>query len=95
MSEILGSFFTVITLIKSVVHVFVYALEVFLFVRVIMSWIPGSDDNAFGNFIYAVTEPLVGTVRNLLNKIRALRELPFDFSVLVSYLILNILLMFI
>ncbi len=95
MSEILGSFFTVVTLIKAIVHVFVYALEVFLFIRVIMSWIPGSDDNAFGNFIYSVTEPLVGTVRKLLNRIRVLRESPLDFSVLVSYMILNFLLLFI
>ena len=95
MSEILGSFLAVIALIKAIVHVFVYALEVFLFIRVIMSWMPGSDDNAFGNFIYAVTEPLVGTVRNLLNRIRILRESPLDFSVLISYMILNFLLLFI
>lgn len=95
MSDILGSFFAVVALIKAIVHVFVYALEMFLFIRVIMSWIPGSDDNAFGNFVYSVTEPLVGTVRNLLNRIRALRDSPIDFSVFVSYLILNFLLMFI
>ncbi len=95
MSEILDAFFALITLIKAIIHLFVYAIEVFLFIRVIMSWIPGSDDGAFGNFIYMVTEPLVGTVRTLLNKIRVLRESPIDFSVLVSYIILNFLLMFI
>ncbi|MBR6681725.1 MAG: YggT family protein [Clostridia bacterium] len=95
MSEILGSFFTVVALIKVIVHLFVYAMETFLLIRVIMSWIPGSDDNAFGNFIYTVTEPLVGAVRNLLYRIRALRELPIDFSVLVSCFLLNFLLMLI
>lgn len=70
------------------------ALQVAMFVRAIMSWIPGLDDNKFGDFLYALTEPVIAPVRALLSRIRFFNELPIDVSFLIAYLLLSLISMF-
>jgi len=70
------------------------ALQVAMFVRAIMSWIPGLDDNKFGDFLYALTEPVIAPVRALLSRFRFFNELPIDMSFLIAYLLLSLVSMF-
>lgn len=81
-------------LIKTVIRCMVYAEQICLIIRAVMSWFPGIDDGAFGDFIFAVTEPLVAFVRSIVLKVRFFRDLPIDISLFLSCVLLSILLTF-
>lgn len=72
----------------------VWILQGAMFIRAIMSWIPGLDENKFGDFLYALTEPFIVPVRAVLDRIPLFQGLPIDMSFLVTYLLLSLLSMF-
>ena len=72
----------------------IWVLQAAMFVRAIMSWFPGLDDNKFGDFLYALTEPVILPVRALLDRIPLFQGLPIDMSFLFTYLLLSLLSMF-
>ncbi len=66
-------------------------LQLALFLRALSSWFPQVRGSKFGTMLYALTEPMVAPVRNQLQKIPALRQMPIDFSVLIVFLLLSFL----
>ncbi len=78
--------FTVIYLFSSIIDVFLSVTLFLMLVRVVLSWIPVSDDNAIEEFVYAATEPFVIPVRFVFDKFDALNGLPIDIPFFVSYL---------
>lgn len=83
-----------LTTVAEIVRLFVYALDICLVIRAILSWFPDLAEGNLGEFVYTVTEPLVGFVRNILMKIRFFRDAPFDLSVFFSCVLLGFLLLF-
>ena len=79
-------------LIKSVVIVFLTAVQFAMLGRAILSWFP-MNSNKLTDFLYAVTEPFIYPVRMLFEKMRWFQGLPIDISFLVSYLLISIVLM--
>lgn len=69
----------------------VVALQLFMFVRAILSWVMPEEDNALIRFVNSVTEPVIYPVRALLDRIEAIRNLPFDISFMVTFILLVIL----
>ncbi len=65
-------------------------LQTLLFVRVIISWFPNFQGGAIMEFLYYFTEPILAPIRRFLMRIRQLQQLPVDLSVLVAYLLLEI-----
>lgn len=65
-----------------------------LLVRAICSWIPSFQDSAIYNFTYAITEPILFPVRNLLMRFEWVRNFPLDISFLVVFLLNNVFLSF-
>ncbi|NLE12106.1 MAG: YggT family protein [Clostridiales bacterium] len=63
-------------------------LQLLLFARAILSWIPDMRGSRVSEFLISVTEPLIMPVRAVLSKFEALRGLPIDISFLVTYLLL-------
>lgn len=63
--------------------------------RVLMSWIPvESRRNPLVDFLVAVTEPVLGPCRDLVNAILSalgvdLRRMPIDFSPMLAYFIID------
>lgn len=62
----------------------------FMFVRAILSWIMPEEDNVLIRFVHMVTEPVIFPVRALLNRIEAVRNMPFDMSFMVTFILLVI-----
>lgn len=60
-----------------------------LFIRVIMSWFADETNKIYG-FLIMMTEPFIAPVRALLSKISQGRGMPIDISVLITYLLLNV-----
>ena len=83
--------FIVIYLFSSIIDVFLSVTLFLMLVRVVLSWIPVSDDNAIEEFVYATTEPFVIPVRLIFDKFDALNGLPIDLPFFVSYILITFL----
>lgn len=79
----------IIYLVVNIVYLAISALQLLMLVRAIMSWLPFDDSSPLLRFVYCVTEPVILPVRNLLDKIGFLSDLPIDISFLVTYMILT------
>ena len=66
-------------------------LQLAMFVRAILSWIPGADENKLGDFLYAVTEPFIVPVRAILDRIPLFQGFPMDMSFFFTFILLSIL----
>lgn len=84
----------ILLLFAAVTRCLVYALDILLLARVLLSWFPDVGDGAIGDFVFYITEPLVGFVRSIIFRFRFFRESPIDFSVFFSCVLCGILLTF-
>ncbi|MDP4108964.1 MAG: YggT family protein [Bacillota bacterium] len=75
-----------------IVYSILRLLELLLFVRAILSWFPNFSQGPIFSFVYFTTEPVLAPIRKLLMRIQTLRSMPLDFSIIVAYLIIEILL---
>ncbi|MBE6964776.1 MAG: YggT family protein [Oscillospiraceae bacterium] len=64
--------------------------ELLFIVRALLSWFPGANTGGIGEFLYAVTEPILAPIRQVLWKIPFLQGIPIDFSVLVAYILIDV-----
>ena len=65
--------------------------ELLLIARAILSWFPMVQGNAIDAFLYNVTEPVLAPIRNVIWKIPFLANMPIDFSILVAFLLIDVL----
>lgn len=59
---------------------------ILMFIRCLLSWLPGLGNNPVGNVIYRLTDPILDPVRKLLPRNRA----NLDFSPLLVFILLSI-----
>lgn len=64
-------------------------IEIFIFIRVLLSWLPISRQNPIIGFVFEMTEPILAPCRELLYKIGLNRGM-IDFSPIFALLILRI-----
>ncbi len=55
-------------IIYQALFLFVTILNYLILARVFLSWLPIGRDNPVIGFIYALTEPILGPIRNMLQK---------------------------
>lgn len=65
-------------------------LQWLLVFRALCSWFPQVQSSKVGEFLYAVTEPMVAPFRSLLNRFQSGRGMMLDFSALFAFLALGI-----
>lgn len=70
------------------------ALEVLMFIRAVLSWLPVDDDSPVVNFVYMMTEPIIAPVRILLERFDFVRRMPIDLSFFVAFILLSTVQMF-
>ncbi|PKM63398.1 MAG: hypothetical protein CVU97_00215 [Firmicutes bacterium HGW-Firmicutes-21] len=71
------------------VAVFVTALSYLILARVILQLF-ASDESPVFEFCYAVTEPVVSTVRSALSRVGSLADSPLDLSYVATFILLTI-----
>ena len=72
--------------LADIIQIYTYVL----IARVLFSWLPPeSRQNRFYDYLYAVTEPLMRPVRNLLPPMSG-----FDFSPIIVFFLLHLLVRF-
>lgn len=74
----------------NLVSFFLMALEVMMFIRAVLSWLPIDDDAPVVSFVYAMTEPVIVPVRILLERSETVRNLPIDLPFFVAFLLLSV-----
>jgi len=81
--------------VATIAMVALRVIQILLFIRAILSWFP-RDNKMSGimEIIYAVTEPVLLPVRTLLHKIPGMNRFPLDFSVIIVYMIIELLMSF-
>ncbi len=73
--------------VSTTVNVFLEAFQWILLVRVLLPFFSDTEESPVYAFCCAVTEPVVGPVRSLLDRVPALEGSPVDFSYVVTCLI--------
>ncbi len=66
------------------------AVILLIFLRCILSWIPGLQ-NRFVEVVYNLTEPILAPVRKLIHKLMGGRPMIIDLSPIVVFLIIEFL----
>ena len=82
----------VFAILQNTVVIALSALQLAMLIRAIMSWFP-MESNAFENFLYTITEPIILPVRKLFERFNWFQGLPIDVSFFVTYLLLSVLLL--
>lgn len=78
-------------ILLSVVLSLISFYDLVLLGRVVISWIPYFHGTAVESFCYSLTEPVLEPIRNFLFRFEWVRRCPLDISVLVLFLIIQIL----
>ena len=74
-------------LIKAV-DVFFYIMELLIFGRIILSWLPMGFNNPIGMFLYNMTEPILGPCRRMLDKSPLGGGMMLDFSPIIALILM-------
>ena len=82
------SFF--ILLFVKAVSILINVLNFLILVSVLLSWLPISPESRFVYFINYLTEPILAPCRKLLMRFEFARNLPFDFSPILAWLLLMV-----
>ena len=64
--------------------------ELLFIVRAILSWIPQIQGSGLSYFLHSVTEPVLAPIRKVLFKIPFFAGIPIDFSILVAFLLIDV-----
>lgn len=81
---------------NEVKNILIYAFYYFynfmtiaIFIRCILSWFPISGDNAIVRLLYRITEPIMGPIRNIVNK-SPIGGFMIDFSPIIALILLQV-----
>ncbi|MGI6778055.1 MAG: YggT family protein [Acetivibrionales bacterium] len=65
-------------------------IEIAIFARVIISWLPISRENKLIILLYQITEPILAPIRALIQRSVFGRNMMFDFSPIIAYLLIRL-----
>ena len=78
-----------IPILISAVYYFSRFLTMVIFARVIMSWFPNMRHGLIGQFLFSMSEPIIGPVRKLLQKTPlGAPGMMLDFAPLASFMLI-------
>ena len=73
-----------LALIVNTARALVVILDICLFLRAILSWLPISDDNPILSFLHMVTEPVIFPFRWLFDRLGWFQGFPLDMPFLFA-----------
>lgn len=80
--------------VSQAVSIFLFAVELAMFLRAILSWFP-INPNRFTDLLYTITEPIIYPIRVLFQKMNWFQGSPLDVPFFVTFLLLSVLNVFI
>lgn len=82
---------TVAIILSRFILLAIGAVQLAMFLRMILSLLGMDEEGGLGAFLLLLTEPIILPVRLILGRIRALEGVPLDLSFIVTYLLLSLL----
>ena len=77
-----------VVILRNTVRVFLSAIELSMLARAILSWF-FLEESRIGDFLYAVTEPIILPVRLLFEKLGWFEGSPIDISFFVTFFLIG------
>ncbi|MBQ3032639.1 MAG: YggT family protein [Anaerotignum sp.] len=77
-------------LLVQAIGLFFYFLEILIFVRILLSWFVRGYNSAIGRFLYNMTEPILGPVREMVNKSPLGGGYGLDFSPIFALILMRL-----
>lgn len=81
----------ILYLLIASVRLILSAWYLLFIISAVLSWLPNID-NAFTDFVFSVTEPVLAPIRDLFDRLGVSSALPIDLSFLVVMILLSIVL---
>ena len=81
----------ILYLLIASVRLILSAWYLLFIISAVLSWLPDID-NAFTDFVFSVTEPVLAPIRDLFDRLGVTSALPIDLSFLVVMILLSIVL---
>ncbi len=81
----------ILYLLIASVRLILSAWYLLFIISAVLSWLPDID-NAFTDFVFSVTEPVLAPIRDLFDRLGVSSALPIDLSFLVVMILLSIVL---
>ena len=75
----------VIVFLEAFINVLAQALQIAIVVRVLLSWVPVRLPFGLGEFVWSITEPILGPIRRALNI-----QAGIDFSPIIALFAIQI-----
>ncbi len=79
------------TAIGTAVVILLQIIQYAILIRVIVSWLPFPKDNQFIRLLYQITDPVLMPIRNMIERTSWGRNMMIDFSPIIAFLILGVL----
>ncbi len=78
-------------LLVQAIGLFFYFLEILIFVRILLSWfLRGGFYSGIGRFLYNMTEPILGPVRDMVDKSPLGGGMGLDFSPIFALILMRL-----
>ena len=65
-------------------------VDVLMFIRALLSWIPFEEESRFEQFLINITEPFIIPMRLLLGRFERIRTLPIDIPFFATLVLLSV-----
>lgn len=66
-------------------------IEFAILARVLISWLPVPKENRIIQMLYTITEPILAPIRAMIERSAFGRNMMFDFSPIIAFLLIGIL----
>ncbi len=78
----------VLSLVKNTVRVLLLVVEILMFCRAIVSWLPVNEDSALVRFLVGTTEIFITPVRVLFDKFGWFEGFPLDMPFFFTFMVI-------
>lgn len=79
-----------ITVIIRALIALIRIIQWLILIRAVISWLPMNAAGPIYVLLSQLTEPVVGPVRSVMERLPSIGEIPIDFSPLVAYFLLGV-----
>lgn len=76
--------------VENTVSLVLDILTTLMFLRAVVSWLPGLSESRFGEFLYTLTEWVILPVRTLFDKMNWNAPMMIDLPFFVTFLLLSV-----
>ena len=77
-------------MLYSIIALIFFLIEIAILIRVFLSWLPVPKEHRLIDLLYQVTEPVLAPIRNLIQRSPFGRNMMFDFSPIIAFLLIGL-----